>query len=58
MNGGHCDARPGRQRSTKRQPFAAQICSDGPTLDAPDCIADDLRKIDADAKRWLGTSFN
>lgn len=38
----------------KRRPFLPPTVTDGPTLDAPDCVADeDQRKIRADAERQL-----
>jgi len=40
--------------SDHRRPIAAKQCSDGPTLDAPDCVAKPiLRTFRADAERQL-----
>ena len=49
---------PRRAFSEKtRRSILPPTCSDGPTLDAPDCVADqDLRNDRADAKRKLRTS--
>jgi hypothetical protein len=48
-------AAPGRSEKTRRHP--PPTCSDGPTLDAPDCNADqDPSKDRADAKRKLCAS--
>jgi len=56
MSGGRFGAVPGRQRQTRR--LLPPTCSDGPTLDAPDCVADqDPRKNRADAERKLRASF-
>jgi hypothetical protein len=50
-------AAPGFQRQTRRR-LLPPTCSDGPTLDAPDCIADHDPRIDrADAERKLRASF-
>ena len=55
MSGGRLGAVPGLQRQTRR--LLPPTCSDGPTLDAPDCVADqDPRNDRADAKRKLRTS--
>jgi hypothetical protein len=49
--------RAGASAIDKAAPFAAN-CSDGPTLDAPDCVADhDPRNNRADAERKLRASF-
>ena len=50
-------AAPGFQRQTRRR-LLPPTCSDGPTLDAPDCVADhDPRNNRADAERKLRASF-
>ncbi len=50
-------AAPGLQRLNKAALFAAPTCSDGPTLDAPDCVADqDPPKNRADTERMLRAS--
>jgi hypothetical protein len=57
MAGERLGAAPGLQRQTRRR-FLPPKCSDGPTLDAPDCVADhDPRKKRADAERKLRASF-
>ena len=56
MAGERFGAAPGLQRSTRRS-ILPPTCSDGPTLDAPDCVADqDPRNDRADAKRKLRAS--
>src|SRR6478752_399173 len=55
MAGERLGAMPGLQHKTRR-PVAAN-CSDGPTLDAPDCITDQDLRNRADAKRKLRASF-
>jgi hypothetical protein len=57
MAGERLGAAPGLQRQTRRRLLPPK-CSDGPTLDAPDCVADhDPRKKRADAERKLRASF-
>ena len=57
MAGERFGATPGLQRQTRRR-LLPPTCSDGPTLDAPDCVADqDPRKNRADAERKLRASF-
>ena len=57
MAGERSGAAPGLQRKTKAA-FCRQRVPDGPTLDAPDCVADqDPRKDRDDAERKLGTSL-
>ncbi len=57
MAGERFGAAPGRQRQIRRR-FLPPTCSDGPTLDAPDCVADhNPRKNRADAERKLCASF-
>ena len=57
MAGERFGAAPGLQRQTRRR-LLPPTCSDGPTLDAPDCVADhDPRKNRADAERKLRASF-
>ena len=57
MAGERFGATPGFQRQTRRR-FLPPTCSDGPTLDAPDCVADhDPRKNRADAERKLRASL-
>ena len=49
---------PGRVLSDRQSGvFCRPNYLDGPTLDAPDCIADDHRKNNADAKRLPRASF-
>ena len=49
---------PRRAISDRQGGDLPPTCSDGPTLDAPDCIADhDPRKTRADAERKLCASF-
>ena len=56
MSGGRFGAVPGRQRQTRR--LLPPTCSDGPTLDAPDCVVDqDFGKNRADAEPSLRASF-
>jgi hypothetical protein len=56
MAGERFGAAPGLQRQTRRR-FLPPTCSDGPTLDAPDCIADhDPWKNRAGAERKLRAS--
>ena len=56
MAGERFGAAPGLQRKTRRS-LLPPTCSDGPTLDAPDCVADqDPRNDRADAKRKLRAS--
>ena len=56
MAGERFGAAPGLQRQTRRR-FLPPTCSDGPTLDAPDCVADhDPRKNRAGAERKLRAS--
>jgi hypothetical protein len=48
---------PRRAFSDRQGGLLPPTCSDGPTLDAPDCVADhDPRKNDADAERKLRAS--
>jgi hypothetical protein len=48
---------PNRAFSERYGGILPPTCSDGPTLDAPDCIADQVpRNVRADAKRKLRTS--
>jgi len=57
MAGERFGAAPGFQRQTRRR-LLPPTCSDGPTLDAPDCVADhDPGKNRADAERKLRASF-
>ena len=55
---GECfGAAPGFQRQTRRR-LLPPTCSDGPTLDAPDCVADhDPGNNRADAERKLHATF-
>ena len=55
MAGGRFGAMPGFQRPTRRR-LLPPTCSDGPTLDAPDCVADDDPRNRADAERKLCAS--
>ena len=56
MSGGRFGAVPGLQRQTRR--LLPPTCSDGPTLDAPDCVVDqDSGKNCADAEPSLRASF-
>src|SRR6202034_1728386 len=56
MAGERFGATPGLQRQTRRR-FLPPTCSDGPTLDAPDCVADqDPRKNRYAAERKLRAS--
>ena len=56
MAGRRLGAAPGLQQKIRRCHFPP-TCSDGPTLDTPDCVADqDPRNDRADAKRKLRTS--
>jgi len=56
MSGGRLGAVPGLQRQTRR--LLPPTCSDGPTLDAPDCVVDhDSGKNCADAEPLLCASF-
>ena len=56
MAGERFGAAPGLQRKTRRS-ILPPTCSDGPTLDAPDCVADqDPRNDRDDAKRKLRAS--
>jgi hypothetical protein len=58
-----CDGRRALRRcagpsATDKRRLLPPTCSDGPTLDAPDCVADqDPRKNSADAGRKLRASF-
>jgi len=57
MAGERFGATPGLQRQTRRR-LLPPTCSDGPTLDAPDCVADhDPGNNRADAERKLRASF-
>src|SRR4051794_3818676 len=57
MAGERSRAAPGLQRKTKAA-VRRQRVPDGPTLDAPDCVADqDPRNDRDDAERKLGTSL-
>src|SRR6202790_2161668 len=57
MAGGLLGAAPGPSARDKAAPLPP-TCLDGPTLDAPDCVADhDPRKNRADALRKLCASF-
>jgi hypothetical protein len=57
MAGERFGATPGLQRQTRRR-FLPPTCSDGPTLDAPDCVADhDPARNRADAERKLCASL-
>ena len=57
MAGERFGATPGLQRQTRRR-FLPPTCSDGPTLDAPDCVADhDPARNRADAGRKLCASL-
>ena len=57
MAGERFGAAPGLQRQTRRR-LLPPTCSDGPTLDAPDCVADhDPPNIRADAERKLRASL-
>ena len=56
MAGGRFGAMPGFQRPTRRR-LLPPTCSDGPTLDAPDCVADDDPRNRADAERKLRASL-
>jgi hypothetical protein len=57
MAGWRFGAAPGLQRQTRRR-LLPPTCSDGPTLDAPDCVAnDDPWKNRADAERKLCASL-
>ena len=57
MAGERLGAAPGLQRQTRRR-LLPPTCSDGPTLDAPDCVADhDPGNNRADAERKLHASL-
>src|SRR5580692_1673643 len=56
MAGERFGATPGLQRQTRRR-FLPPTCSDGPTLDAPDCIADHDPGKRADTERKLRATF-
>ena len=57
MAGERFGAAPGFQRQTRRR-LLPPTCSDGPTLDAPDCVADDdPRKNRADGERKLRAAY-
>jgi hypothetical protein len=57
MAGERFGAAPGPAATDKAALFAARVFSDGPTLDAPDCIANhDPAKNRADAERKLRAS--
>jgi len=56
MAGRRFGATPGFQRPTRRR-LLPPTCSDGPTLDAPDCVADDDPRNRADAERKLRASL-
>ena len=57
MAGERFGAAPGLQRQTRRR-LLPPTCSDGPTLDAPDCVADqDPPNNRADAERKLRASL-
>src|SRR4051794_18321509 len=47
MAGERFGAAPGLQRKTRRS-ILPPTCSDGPTLDAPDCVADQDQRSDRD----------